>query len=304
MKKYLIIFILFALILVNGIIQANPNFILVYVVQSGDTIIDIARDYGVSVASILEKNDISKEELIKVGQELIIPRNNNYEKQNERNWDTSLVDKEDKDNLDLEVDSNYAIRINPKQPLPDVNIPKSKIIKYHVGKGDTLFDIADLFNTSIGVIMALNNMDNNIIRVGQTLRIPINNLTPKEVLARTINSSEKKLLARAIHAEARGEPFQGQIAVGAVIINRVISSSFPDSIKGVIYQPGQFTAVDDGQINLTPNRKAFRAVEKAIAGYDPTMGSLYYYNPKTAEDQWWFATRKKILTIGDHVFAK
>ena len=116
------------------------------------------------------------------------------------------------------------------------------------------------------------------------------------------SSSDVALLARLIHAEARGESYTGQVAVGAVVLNRVRSSSFPNTISGVIYQPYAFTCVNDGQINLSPNNTAFSAARDAMNGWDPSYGALYYYNPKVATSSWIF-TRPTIITIGRHVFA-
>ncbi len=116
------------------------------------------------------------------------------------------------------------------------------------------------------------------------------------------NSSDVYLLAKCIYAESRGEPYLGQVAVGAVVLNRVKSSAFPNSISGVIYQPYAFTAVLDGQINLEPNDTAYSAARDAMNGWDPTNGCLYYYNPATATSSWiWTRTVK--LTIGKHRFA-
>ena len=120
----------------------------------------------------------------------------------------------------------------------------------------------------------------------------------------TSNSSgDVYLLARCIYGEARGEPYKGQVAVGAVIMNRVRSSSFPNSISGVIYQPGAFSVVDDGQINLSPNDSALRAARDAMNGYDPTNGCLYYYNPDKTTNKWIWS-RPVMLTIGRHRFCK
>ena len=110
------------------------------------------------------------------------------------------------------------------------------------------------------------------------------------------------LLAKAIYAEARGESYTGQVAVGAVILNRVKSPSFPNTISGVIYQPYAFTAVIDGQINLAPNETAKRAARDAMNGWDPSCGALYYYNPAIATSSWIFS-RTTVTTIGNHVFA-
>ena len=116
------------------------------------------------------------------------------------------------------------------------------------------------------------------------------------------SNSDVYLLAKLIHSEARGESYTGQVAVGAVVLNRVKSSSFPNTISGVIYQRNAFTAVSDGQINLSPNETAIRAAKDAMNGWDPSYGSLYYYNPAIATSKW-ILTRKVVVTIGRHVFA-
>ncbi len=115
-------------------------------------------------------------------------------------------------------------------------------------------------------------------------------------------NSDLYMLAKCIYAEARGESYTGQVAVGAVILNRVASSSFPNTISGVIYQKGAFTAVSDGQINLEPDRTAMNAASDAMNGWDPTYGCLYYYNPAVATSSWIFG-RQTVTTIGKHVFA-
>ncbi len=115
-------------------------------------------------------------------------------------------------------------------------------------------------------------------------------------------SSDLYLMAKAIYAEGRGESYTGQVAIGAVIMNRVKSSSFPNTISGVIYQKGAFTAVTDGQINLEPNQTAYNAAKDAMNGWDPTYGCLYYYNPAVATSAWIF-NRKTVTVIGKHVFA-
>ncbi len=118
----------------------------------------------------------------------------------------------------------------------------------------------------------------------------------------TTSSSDLYLLAKCVHAEARGEPYVGQVAVAAVILNRVKDAAFPNTISGVIYQPWAFTAVNDGQINLEPNSTAYQAAQDALNGWDPTYGCLYYYNPVTATSKWIFS-RQTVVTIGKHVFA-
>lgn len=117
----------------------------------------------------------------------------------------------------------------------------------------------------------------------------------------TASNNDVYLLARAINGEARGEPYAGQVAVGAVILNRVKHPSFPNTVAGVIYQPGAFTAVDDGQIDAAMTSSCERAARDALNGWDPTGGAIYYYNPVTATNKW-IRSRPIILTIGKHVF--
>ena len=117
------------------------------------------------------------------------------------------------------------------------------------------------------------------------------------------NSSDLNLLARVIYGEARGEPYTGQVAVGAVVLNRVRSSSFPNTISGVVYQSGAFDAVRDGQINLTPNSTAKKAAQDALNGWDPSYGAVYYFNPATATNKWIWS-RPMTVTIGNHRFCK
>lgn len=117
------------------------------------------------------------------------------------------------------------------------------------------------------------------------------------------NSNDKDLLARLIHGESRGESYVGKVAVGAVILNRVKSSSFPNTIAGVIYQPGAFDAVSDGQINMTPDNESRKAAQDAINGWDPSYGAIYYFNPNTATNAWIWS-RPLTVTIGNHRFCK
>ena len=124
-------------------------------------------------------------------------------------------------------------------------------------------------------------------------------------LAKTTNTSDVQLMARAINGEARGEPYEGQVAVGAVILNRVKDSRFPNSISGVIYQPGAFTAVSDGQINaaISEGSTVYKAAQDAMNGWDPTSGCVYYFNPSTATNKWIWS-RPLVKTIGKHRFCK
>lgn len=146
-----------------------------------------------------------------------------------------------------------------------------------------------------------------IILVSLIVIININaaNVNNYNVYAASTSSSTSdiQLIARAINGEARGEPYEGQVAVGAVILNRVNSSSFPNTVAGVIYQKGAFTAVSDGQINvpISQGSSVLKAAQDALNGWDPTGGAIYYFNPATATSKWIWS-RPVIKTIGKHRF--
>lgn len=135
-------------------------------------------------------------------------------------------------------------------------------------------------------------------RTAQALGISLSSSTSS---SSTTSSTDLNLLARVVYGEARGEPYTGQVAVAAVVLNRVRSSSFPNSVAGVVYQSGAFDCVSDGQINLTPNQSAYNAAKDALNGWDPTYGCLFYYNPRTATSKWMLSRTIK-LSIGNHAF--
>ncbi len=148
----------------------------------------------------------------------------------------------------------------------------------------------------VGMIFALSVLINVLIH-----------FEPKTTMVDAASTSESdiQLMARAINGEARGEPYEGQVAIGAVILNRVKHASFPNSIAGVIYQSGAFTAVADGQINhpIANGSTVVKAARDAMNGWDPSGGAIYYFNPNTATNKWIWS-RKQIKTIGQHIFCK
>ncbi len=119
----------------------------------------------------------------------------------------------------------------------------------------------------------------------------------------TSNNTDLNLLSKLVHAEARGEPYKGMVAVAATVLNRVANSKFPNTIAGVIYQSGAYTCVSDGQINLAANEQSRKAAQDAINGWDPTSGCIYYFNPNTATSGWIWS-RPQVMTIGSHIFCK
>ncbi|MFZ5944508.1 MAG: cell wall hydrolase [Bacillota bacterium] len=175
---------------------------------------------------------------------------------------------------------------------------------YTVKAGDTLFLLAKGYGTTVDAIKRENGISSNTIKIGQKLRIPISAATPSRSHSNyNFTQEELDMMAKAVYGEARGELYSGQVAVAAVILNRLESSEFPNTVRGVIFEPWAFTAVHDGQYYLTPDATSRRAVRDAINGHDPTGGALYYWNPVTATNKWVWS-RPIITTIGKHVFAR
>ena len=145
-----------------------------------------------------------------------------------------------------------------------------------------------------------------ILAILSVIAVSVFRLMPTDTVAETQRSaSDIQLLARCVNGEARGEIYEGQVAVAAVILNRVKHPSFPNTISGVIYQPGAFTAVADGQINepIAENSTVYKACEDAMNGWDPSYGAIYYFNPETATNKWIWS-RPLIIQIGRHRFCK
>lgn len=299
--KYFLWIVLLILIISNmiGSIQAS-DLKLIYIVQEGDSLSKIAENYNVPISELASWNNISSSNVIKVGDELIIPQLDNNKVK--RDFNKKVLEQDE--NFTLSNNHTYAVRVNNSSSNAEIeDIKPEDLVKYTVSRGDTYYDIARKFNTSMGVIMALNEKKNSNLKPGEVLKVPAKNFTEKQLLARSISDYELEILAKAINGEARGEPYLGQVGVGAVIINRVISPHFPDSIEKVIMQPGQFCVVEDGQIHLSPSRSTRQAAREAVNGRDPTGGSLYFYNPSTSKEVEWISRRKPLVTIGNHVFA-
>ena len=176
---------------------------------------------------------------------------------------------------------------------------------YYEGKIDGIYGYKTY--KSVRYFQYKNGLDVDGVAGPETLSaLGLNPGTPKTQATASRGASvankDLRLLAHLIHGEARGEPYVGQVAVAAVVLNRTRDSRFPKTIAGVIYQPGAFDAVADGQINLEPNDTSYKAARDALAGWDPSGGAVYYYNPRTATSKWiWSKTIIKV--IGKHNFA-
>ncbi len=238
-----------------------------YTVKPGDTLYLIAQAHGITVDSIMAYNNL-KTTTIYPGQVLQLPPGNS--------WGT-----------------------NPGQ--------NSSGTRYTVKPGDTLYLIARAHGTTVDRIMADNNLTTTWIYPGQVLYLsgcaPSNTGWGSEASRGEVTPEDAYLLAQLIYAESRGEIFEGQVAVGAVVLNRVKDPRFPNTIRDVIYEPWQFEPVLNGQINLTPDAVAIQAADAALSGADPTGGALYFFNPSKADGSF-FNTLTYLCTIGNHAFYK
>lgn len=247
-----------------------------YKVQKGDTLWKIARQHQVNLDELMEINGL-KSDLIHIGTILKIPA----KKGQQRGVD----------------DTSY--------------------ITYHVKKGDNLWTLARRYDSSIEAIKRANGLKSDLIIIGQRLQIP---RLHKQQTMRTASLSSRSAqgkkaseaytaedvewLARIIEAEAGNQSYLGKLAVGSVVINRKNNDQFPDTIKEVIFQKGQFTPVANGRIHkVKPSEESFKAAREVLKGIkDPTEGALFFYNPRIATDRW-IRTREVIKDIGQHRFA-
>ena len=199
-------------------------------------------------------------------------------------------------NSSVEALSKYGSRGSEVRTIQD----KLKRWGYYTGNVDGIY--GSLTVSAVKRFQQKNGLTVDGIAGTKTLNA-MGIMTSSSSGSSTNSSTNVNLLARAIYGEARGEPYTGQVAVGAVIMNRVRSSKFPNTIAGVIYQSGAFDAVSDGQINLTPDSTAKKAAQDALNGWDPSYGAIYYFNPNTATNKWIWS-RPMTVTIGKHRFCK
>lgn len=181
-----------------------------------------------------------------------------------------------------------------------IGTPVMADVNHKVKAGESLYKLSRKYGVTITSIKRENGLKSDKILIDQVLRIPA-----KQSVSRSSSSysqEDLKWLAKAVYGEARGESYRGQVAVAAVILNRMKNNKFPNTIKGVIFEPLAFTAVADGQINLSPNSTALKAAREAINGTDPSGGALYYWNPAKSTSKWIWS-RPIIKKIGNHVFA-
>jgi len=283
----------------------EPASSTLYYVRPGDTLYKIARSFNTTIAQIKRDNNLYSDYLY-VGQKLYINNSTNNVIYTVKAGDTlyKLAERYNTNVKEIRNLNNlYSdyLYIGQHLIIPVKNVQRQ--FTYYVQPGDTLYKIASRYGTTVQNIRASNNLYTDYLYVGQRLFINLDGQSGGYQGNRlSVTEEELELLARAVYSEARGEIYEGQVAVAAVIINRIFHPLFPDSIREVIFQPWQFTAVHDGQFWLQPNQRSYQAAKDALDGWDPTGGAIYYYNPRTATSSWVFY-RQVVVKIGQHYFA-
>ncbi|MFW5786892.1 MAG: LysM peptidoglycan-binding domain-containing protein [Halanaerobiales bacterium] len=294
---------------------------IIYPVKPGDTLYNIAQKYNTTINKIRELNNLQTDWLYS-GQKLKIPSPpaEDHSDRDDKNTDDKIYYVQPGDTL-YKIAQKYNITINKIKeyndlntnmldigqklqiPVPDSSDSEINIeVDYRIEPGDDLISIGLKFNLPPWTIKAYNNLQTDYLRPGSTIKIPFQVENDEVNSPYNNNKRELNLLARTVYSEARGEPFEGQVAVAAVVLNRLRHGFFPNTIEDIIFQPWQFTAVHDGQFWLEPDQQAFIAAKAALKGWDPTEGAIYYYNPDTATSDWVFY-RNVVIKIGDHYFA-
>ncbi|AET70677.1 putative cell wall hydrolase [Desulfosporosinus orientis DSM 765] len=265
------------------------------IVRQGENLWLLAKKYQTTVDELVKLNQVKHPDRIEEGQYLWVP--NLKTKDNSDGYVT----------LDVKVKKSENLRVAEKEEVPWwVTILRCVPAFATISKQTfNTEDLGSLAPKDTGSKVQTYEIYVNPQEAGNTKAVSAlssDTQTLSRGLGRLASNEEIELLSRVIYGEARGEDFTGQVAVGAVVLNRLKDPRFPKTIKGIIYQSGAFTAVDDRQIHLNPDDQACKAAEAALSGLDPTNGALFYYNPKTATDKW-IKSRTVVKRIGNHTFS-
>ena len=306
-RLYLFLLSLLMLILVSGETIAQT-----YRVQPGDSLFLIARNFGTSINALKSANGLSTN-LIYPGQTLTIPGGSASSYTVQPGDSLFLIAKRYNLSLDelRQANNIWHDTIWPGQTIyiPRAASPGGGNTYYTVCPNDTLYLLARRYGTTVQGIKNLNNLRSDTIYPGQQLRIPSGGTNPGgNTGSGNFSAADLELLARLVRAEAEGEPYEGQVAVAAAVLNRVRDPRYPSTIAGVIYQVVdgrfyQFCPVADGRINLPSTASSRRAVQDALNGWDPSGGAIGFYNPSTSANSW-VRRQQTTAVIGNHIFFK
>ncbi|TCL71677.1 LysM domain-containing protein [Hydrogenispora ethanolica] len=287
-----------------------------YTVRAGDTLYLLSQRYGVSIDALRSANNLSGNSLM-VGQQLIIPTSSGsgsgttYRVQAgdtlyliAQRYGTTVAALQSANGIS---GTNLQVGQSLKIPAGGSSNPGSSGTTYTVQSGDSLYLIAQKYGTTVDALRQANNLSGDSLSPGQTLQIPgsPSGNSGTSYYNYTLSQNDLDLLARLVTAESDGEPFSGQVAVAATILNRLRDSRYPKTISGIIYQVDngsyQYSPVLDGRINLAASSSAIRAVQSAVSGWDPSYGANGFYNPDKTTNQW-VRSHPVTTVIGNHVF--
>lgn len=292
---------------------------IIYYTKSGDTLFKLSTRFNVPVNTIKQANNL-RSDILNLNQRLYVPGAPGFWNYTVRPGDTFyLIGQRFGVSVgDMQVANNYWSALYPGQIIvippaartpapvpPPASAPGGQV--YTVRSGDTLYLISQRFGVTIGNLRSANNLWTDNLMIGQQLVIPAAPQKPKPPTGSiSIRDDEVDLLARLVTAESAGEPYEGQVAVAASILNRMRSPNYPHSVREIIYQVVdgryyQFSPVLDGRINQPATATAFRAVQDALAGWDPSGGAIGFYNPQKTTNRW-VASQPVTTVIGNHVF--
>lgn len=280
------------------------------VVQRGETLWSLAQKHDTKVDEIVKLNALKNPDKIRAGESIWIPDQEkeenieNTEKINKSGKERMLPETEDTNEVTWGLGAlrrHFAKLEAAFLPSSGVSRQSLELVTYdiYVHPQSVHLEAAD----SVPENKRSNDLDAvQEQRLSWAASLETEGRVHSRGLGYAVSQGDVELLSRVIHGEARGESFEGQVAVGAVVLNRMKDPRFPDTIRGVIYQAGAFTAVADKQIQLSPNDQSYKAAEAALAGQDPTNGALFYFNPRTAKDDW-IKSRSVVKRIGNHTFS-
>ncbi len=287
------------------------------VVKRGETLWGLAQIHQTTVDEIVKLNKVKRPDHIREGESLWVP-NRVVEEKPKKIEDTIMSDYSgsmltEKEAVNKTVNSSWwvnalrgnAVQVGSSSLRPSTIQPQEqKIITYEIFVNPKN---PDPETPDISEPPSIKTLPNDIDTVQKEAVLKTaskggGNQILSRSLGRLVSTEEVELLTRVIHGEARGENFEGQVAVGAVVLNRLKDPRFPKTIHSVVYQSGAFTAVNDKQIHLNPNDESYKAAEAALSGLDPSNGALFYFNPHLATDGW-IKTRPVVKRIGNHTFS-
>ncbi|HOJ79212.1 MAG TPA: LysM peptidoglycan-binding domain-containing protein [Bacillota bacterium] len=308
------VFFIISLLLVS--IISSSNIVLatdVYYVQAGDSLYGIARRFNTSPV-VLQRINGLESDLIYPGQALKILKRPEIIHQVQSGETLYQIAKQYQTTVAVLKEINLLAdeRIYPGQNLiivsdSVINKPPIRPNTYTIQEGDNLYQIAKRFQIPLELLCLVNNIDQTaIIKPGQIMRIPVDGAIQNNIYQKIkVNESELELLARLVTAEAKGEPLEGQVAVAATVLNRVLDARYPNSVYDVIYHVYkgryQFSPISDGRINEPATQSAYEAVQLALSGWDPSNGARGFFNPDKSLDAW-VRAQTVTATIGNHVF--